>query len=320
MRVLEISQSTAAGYAGMLLSQLGHGVDRLDLAETDVGQDPFLHRDKQTVDALPDLSTYDALVEDVGAKGLRRLGTSYRKLCRAFEQLVIVSLSPYGQTGPYRDWAATELTVQAVGGVLHVSGYEDEPPVKLPGDTAAMIAGLHGATAAIVSVLGVASGTESPVHIDISAQDTLMQHWCRHLAQYAYGGTLTRRGLREPRSIHTQHTAMAEDGWLYLLALNIPWQDLAAFLGLGDHVNLNDEDKQPWDAMKAPFQEAVASRPRYDWFSDAAAMGWTFAPVEDPFQLMASPQMAARDAFEVRQIDGREVKMPRLPFRDLTDE
>jgi crotonobetainyl-CoA:carnitine CoA-transferase CaiB-like acyl-CoA transferase len=178
-----------------------------------------------------------------------------------------------------------------------------------------MIAGLHGATAVVATMLGIDAGTESPAHIDISAQDTLMQHWCRHLAQYAYGGTLVRRGAREPRGIHARHTAMAQDGWLYLLALNVPWQDVAAFLGLGDYVSLAEEGKQPWEEMETAFLEAVASRPRYDWFSDAAAMGWTFAPVEDPFQLMVNPQTTARAAFEVREIDGRSVKMPRLPFR-----
>jgi crotonobetainyl-CoA:carnitine CoA-transferase CaiB-like acyl-CoA transferase len=178
-----------------------------------------------------------------------------------------------------------------------------------------MISGLHGATAVLATVLGIESGVESAVHIDISAQDTLMQHWCRHLAQYAYGGTLTRRGARDPRGIHARHTAMAADGWLYLLALNIPWQDVAAFLGLGEYITLGEDGAQPWDEMKDAFHEAVASRPRYDWFADAAEMGWTFAPVEDPFQLMENPQTTAREAFEERTIEGRRVKLPKLPFR-----
>ncbi len=316
MRILELSAGVASGYAGLLLSQLQFDVERLDRSDGPAGQDPFLHRDKNEIESAPDLGVYDALVEDVGANGLRELGWSYRSLKQNYPDLVIVSLSPFGLSGPYKDWEATDLIVQAAGGVMHVTGFDGEAPLKVPGEAAAMIAGIHGATALVSAVFGQDRGVEESIHIDISAQDAIMHHWTRHIAEYAYSGTSMGRPKRNAGGIHAHHTARAKDGWIFMLALGVPWQDVAAFLGLGEFVEFSGDGRQPsWEAMKEPFERAVADRSKYQWFEQAASMGWTFAPVEDPFDIMSNPQSEARSFFETREIDGQEVLMPRLPFR-----
>ena len=315
MRILEISQGAAASYAGVLLTELQSEVDWIDQREDPSEDDSFLHRDKSRLKTLGDMAIYDAIVEDVGSSGLKKLGHSYAALKQLHPDLVIVSLSPFGHSGPYKDWQATDLTVQAAGGVMHVAGYDDEPPRKLPGDSAAMIAGLHGATAVTAAVYGVKTGVETGTHIDISAQDTFMQHWTRHVSMYAYTGALMKRANRETKGIHGRHTAMSRDGWIYMLALRAPWQDVAAFLGLGDFIEFNEDNSQPREEMEESFHRAIAGKTRYEWFADAAEMGWTFAPVEDPFQIMNNPHAAARDFFQIREVDGKEVLIPKLPFR-----
>jgi benzylsuccinate CoA-transferase BbsE subunit len=321
MKVLEISHSSAASNAGLLLAQLGFQVERLDCNETNQlteAQKVFFQRGKKDVlrEQIEEVS-YDAIVEDVGPDILDGLNLSVAEMLQNNESLIVVSLSGFGLSGPYSGWASSELTVQAAGGVVHVSGYDGEPPVKLPGNTAAMIAGIHGATAAVTGVYGVSSGTETGVHVDISAQDTLMQHWTRHISQYAYTGTTTSRGERDPEGIHFRHTAMAKDGWVYMLALRAPWQDVARFLGLSEYVDVNADNPkhQPWEQMESAFHESIALKNRYDWFTEAAEMGWTFAPVESPFDIMSNPQNQARDFFEEIQQGERTIMVPGLPYR-----
>lgn len=320
MRVLEISCTPAAANAGLLLAQLGFDIDCLDTGPANrftEAQEVFFNRGKKSI-ALKDvqLEKYDAVIEDVGSKQLSKLGMSINDIQAESEALVVVSLSDFGLTGPYADWASSEITVQAVGGVMHVSGYEREAPLKLPGNTAAMILGVHGATAVASAVFGVASGIEEAVHIDISAQDTLMQHWTRHISQYAYTGTTTLRAPRDPEGIHHRHTARARDGWIYMLALRAAWRQVADFLGLSEYVAMAGEsNEQPWQEMEIPFHQAIAAKDRYTWFEDAAEMGWTFAPVEDPFDIMENPQNEARCFFEEIQMDGKVIKAPGLPYR-----
>lgn len=311
MRVLELSASAAAGYAGALLAQLGHQVERIGCTPADTESEAsllFLHGSKtELARARPRRETaqrveaadYDVVIEDIGARGLRGLGWSHRKLRAAKSSLTLVSLSPFGLTGAYKDWQGSDLLAQAVGGVMHSCGYAQEAPLMLPGEAAYMIAGLHGATAALSSYFALATEEETQgAHIDISAQDAFMQHWVRHIAEYAYSGTVMQRAPRDPQGLHYRHTAQASDGWVYLLALREPWQDLAAFLGLGEHLPPDafapDATQPEWGSMEEAFHEAVVGKSKYEWFAEAAELGWTFAPVEDPFAVAASPQVAAR--------------------------
>ncbi len=328
MRVLEISKHSAAAYAGLLLAELGFEVDRLPLrlaqphidAQARQARELFFQRGKRDVDPADlQLTNYDAVIEDIGARPLQRLGLSYRKIRSAHPDVQLISLSDFGATGPYRNWQANDINVQAAGGVMHVSGFAGDTPRKLPDDAAAMIAGIHGATAACAGVFGLASGVESGNHVDISAQDTMMQHWARHVADYAYSGATLGRQPHDPEGIHAHHTARASDGWVFMLALRQPWQDVAAFLGLGDLIpadSMGAEDPQPpWQTIVEPFEAAVAGKSRYQWFAEAAELGWTFAPVETAHAVLHGPQTRARQATETALVDGREVHIPGLPHR-----
>ena len=67
--------------------------------------------------------------------------------------------------------------------------------------------------------------------------------------------------------------------------------------------------------MAPAFDAALASKDRYQWFADAADMGWTFAPVEDPADIVASPQTCARGAMQEATVAGRPIPVPALPHR-----
>ncbi|MBS04563.1 MAG: hypothetical protein CMQ24_17905 [Gammaproteobacteria bacterium] len=327
MRLLQIGSGSAAEYAGLLASELGFSVDRVPVA-TEPDGDPadtrarelFLSRGKRDVNREGlSFADYDAIVEDVGPAALRGLGITWTHLHAQHPGLALVSVSPFGASGPYANWHATDLTAQAAGGVVHVSGRDGEPPRALPQDVALMIAGLHAATAALSTTYAVAAGTETGVHVDISAQDTLMHHWTRHVADYAYCGMTTRRHGEQTGIEVTGHVAPAADGLVFVHALRQPWQDVAAFLGLGEFLTeslMQPGAEQPWDAMAGAFEDAVAARSRYDWCHDAADLGWTFAPVEDPWAVLSGPQNGARGSTDEASTDeGLRTRLPGVPWR-----
>lgn len=327
MKILEIATGTSAAFAGLLLAELGFDVDRIAMQplhpypdeDDQCAHELFFNRNKQSIEfANLELDSYDAVVEDCGHDTLAELGLDYTGMLKSNPNLVVVSMSPFGMTGPYHAYQANDINAQAAGGVLHVTGFDDEAPRKLPGDTASMIAGIHGATAAISTAFAVQQGDEQGLHIDISAQDTMMQHWTRHVSDYAYSGTLLGRQPREPRGIHNRHTARASDGYIFMLALRQPWQDVAAFLGLGNFLTpetMDPDAEQPWDAMEAAFGEAVSQQSRYDWFSAAADRDWTFAPVEDPWAVINGPQTKARGSMHEVVVKDQIIKVPGMPFR-----
>jgi crotonobetainyl-CoA:carnitine CoA-transferase CaiB-like acyl-CoA transferase len=134
----------------------------LDL-ETPVGKEDLLELAK----------TADLLVASGPAGRLERLGLGYDTLARVNPGLVMVSITPFGQRGPKASWAATDLTVTAASGALHLTGDEDRPPVHVSIPQAYVNA---GAEAAVGAMIGLCARERDGLgqHIDVSAQTAMM--------------------------------------------------------------------------------------------------------------------------------------------------
>jgi crotonobetainyl-CoA:carnitine CoA-transferase CaiB-like acyl-CoA transferase len=331
MRVLELAASPAVAYAGLLLAQLGAHVVAVDVGGEPLDADVshYLNRDKERV--AVDLSTpagvkqvlglvaqVDALVEDLGPGGLEARNLSVRRLRRRNPKLVVASISPFGQTGPHAAWQASELVTQAMGGMVQSTGWDGEPPVKLAGPMAAFIVGLHAATAVFAGVIGVHAGTERAAHIDISAQETFLQHWSRHIGQWSYSGAGQRRDQRSLEGQGVPSMARAADGWICLAVRNARWNTVVGLLGLDDFTG--DEWQTPraraerWSEIAPHFHAAMASRTRDVWFAAAAERGLIFGPVHDLQEVLASDQYAARAYFDQIEHTGETISVPGLPF------
>jgi crotonobetainyl-CoA:carnitine CoA-transferase CaiB-like acyl-CoA transferase len=341
MRVIEVSENRAAAYAGMLLAELGVEVIKIEppggdprrRETTELGDDsPWVYANRRKLSLALDLHrragraafrrlavASDAVIEDLGPDVLARLGLGYPSLRPLHTGLVVVSIAPFGQTGPHAGWQASDLVVQAMGGIVHNTGWDGEPPLKLAGHTAAFVAGINAATAVLAAVYGVQSGNEPGVHIDLSMQETFAHHWTRHIAQWCYAGTETRREQQYSGRQGFPHSVPAKDGLLYILALRAEWEALAFFLGLERFITHEFSDPEVrasrWPEIEPHFYESIASKGRYQWFAEAATHGYTFAPIDDPQALLQSPQLDARAFFRTAVVDGRELACPGLPFR-----
>ena len=260
----------------------------------------------------------DAVIEDLGPGELEALGLAPASLQSAHERLTVVRASPFGQNGPRANWHSSELVLQAMGGVVFSTGFDGEPPLRLSGLPAHFIGGLHLATAALAAVSGVVNGVETAPVIDISLEDAYMHHWARHISQWAYSGHGMRREQREGGRQGFPHTVMAADGWLYVLALNAEWEPFAIFLGLDQFVTHEWHEPRVraarWEEIAPHYYGNIAGRSRYDWFADAAAHGYTFAPIQSLADNADSPQYQARAFLDSLEGDGQTVLCPGLPF------
>lgn len=341
MRILELSQSASGAFAALLLAELGADVIKVEHPRGDPQRSrreedaddlsfDYLNRRKRGVTLDPRtrsgrqlflrlVATADAVVEDLGPGGLAALRLSYRGFKKAKRDIVLTSISGFGLDGPWSDWRATEIVLQATGGVMAATGYDDTPPQKLPGRVAHHIAGLNAAIATLAAVYGVRSGLERGVQIDISAQETFAPHWARHISQYAYTGLGSRRPARQLGLQGFPHTVMAQDGYLYLLALRAEWEPLAFFLGLEQFITSEWSDPrvrvERWPEIDPHFRTSIAGKSKYEWFAAGAERGYTFAPIDDPLDLAQSPQLLARGFFRGAETGaGKRVPCPGLPF------
>jgi crotonobetainyl-CoA:carnitine CoA-transferase CaiB-like acyl-CoA transferase len=117
------------------------------------------------------LATADLVVENFRPGVMDELGLGYRELRARKPNIVLLSISNFGQSGPYRDWAGSELVLFAMGGEMYSMGIEEREPIKMAGTAALFQSGSAAAVAAMGAVYGAKWGGEG-THLDISIYET----------------------------------------------------------------------------------------------------------------------------------------------------
>jgi len=117
--------------------------------------------------------TADVVIESFEPGYLDQIGLGYQQLSAINPGLVLVSITPFGQTGPKAHWAATDLTALASSGVLLITGDGDRPPVHVPGGQAALHAGGEAAVGALAA-LAARDRDGHGQHVDVSMQTAAM--------------------------------------------------------------------------------------------------------------------------------------------------
>ncbi len=186
VRVLDLSRGVAGGYAGKLLADYGADALKLEPPGGDPlrrfgpfpGDEPhrersglFLHlntnkrsrvldvTDPANAGRVRDLAAgADVVVEDFAPGDAAAWGWGWEALSEGRDGLVLLSITPFGQTGPYRRYRGSELTLQGFGGPMHMTGHADLGPLKHAGHFAGYHAGIVAAFAATLARLRVEAG------------------------------------------------------------------------------------------------------------------------------------------------------------------
>ncbi|MBN6038922.1 CaiB/BaiF CoA-transferase family protein [Amycolatopsis sp. 195334CR] len=186
IRVLELGSFIAAPFATRLFADFGAEVIKIERPGTGDelrgwrrgrGETSMLFRtiarnkksvtldlgtDEGRAIALDLVRHSDVVVENFRPGALERLGLGPDRLTEANSDVVVVRISGYGQTGPYRDRAGFGGVAEAFAGLRHVTGYPDRPPVRSAAPIADTAAGLHGAVGALILLLAKARGHRPP--------------------------------------------------------------------------------------------------------------------------------------------------------------
>lgn len=199
LTILDLSQQVAGPFATRMLA--GYGADVIKIERPGTGDpartagpfpddipDPersarflLLNTGKQSLslnlksrtgrDLFLDLAaSADVVVENFRPGTLDALGIGWSTLHARNPALALISITNYGQTGPYRDYAGTNLTLFAAGGQMSVTGDADREPLVNGGTQALFQAGLHGFSATLAAVFGARAHGRG-AHVDISIQE-----------------------------------------------------------------------------------------------------------------------------------------------------
>jgi len=137
----------------------------------------------------------DILVENFSPGVMARLGLDYGTLAKINPQLVMTSISNFGQTGPYRDFKSSDLISYAMGGAMNATGVPDMPPLGIARDIVSYEVGYLAVVATMGAYLGACRDGVGD-HVDVSIFEALNGSTDRrdcNLLTYAYTGFTTPR-------------------------------------------------------------------------------------------------------------------------------
>ena len=356
LRVLELSGSLGH-YCGKLFADLGADVVLVEPpggtplrreppsagAEDDSESIPFqyLNTNKRSLcldlDQPGDAATLRALagradlVIETERPGVQeRRGLGWATLSSTHPGLVLTSITPFGQDGPYAGLDGDDLIASALGGLLYLGGYADGEPIRPAGEQAVLAAGLFGAVAAMLA-LTHAELTGQGQHVDVSMMEAVVLGLENAPQLYDLEGVVRHRNGGVQRLAGTGVFACA-DGLVCLLATGFGgtqhWTKLVAWLEAETGTGLGRFRDPRWsridflvtEAAKAEFSaffaEFCATRAQRDLYHRAQSWRVPLCPVSAPRDVLSDAQLAFRSYFaEVTRADGSVLTMPGAPYR-----
>src|SRR5688572_16669469 len=335
IRVLDMSRILAGPWVGQLLADLGAKVIKVERPGT--GDDtrgwgpPFLkdRNGRQTREAAYFLSTNrgkksitldiskpegqaiarelagasDVLLENYKVGDLTRYGLGYDTLSARNPRLVYCSITGFGQTGPYRDRAGYDFMIQAMGGLMSITGEADDKPGGGPQKAGVAIADLMTGMYSSVGILAAlhernASGLGQ--HIDMALLDTQVAWLANQNTNYLIGGdTPKRMGNAHPNIVPYQ-TFPTRDGDFILaigndnqfrkfcVAAGIP--EVGADPRFADNIARCENRQACIDAI-AP---AIKKKTTAEWIETLEPIGVPCGPINRLDQVYDDPQVRHR--------------------------
>ena len=324
IRVLDLSRVLAGPHCTMLLGDLGAEVIKVERPGS--GDDtrhwgpPFVggesayylacNRNKKSItlnlksprgrEIAAELAAQsDVLVENLLPGTLDELGLGYEALSARNPRLVYCSISGFGQDGPYRNRPGYDLLVQAMGGVMSITGEPDGEPMKVGVAISDITAGLYAATA-ILAALAARERTGRGDRIDISLLDATVS-W---LANVASSYLVTREPPKRYGNAHAsivpyQAFRAADDYFVVAVGNDGQWQRFCRAierpdLATDERFRTNPQRVERRATLLPLLEQHFATRPAAYWLERLEQAEVPAAPVNTLDRVFADPQVLAR--------------------------
>jgi crotonobetainyl-CoA:carnitine CoA-transferase CaiB-like acyl-CoA transferase len=146
------------------------------------------------------LEDQDILIESHQPGELAAMGLSYDVLREINPRLIVASITPFGQTGPYRNYQGADLIAQAMGGFLFTTGQGDRPPMGTALEQTEVVGARNAAIAIMASLLRQRDAGQGQ-HIDVSIMEAVVSTPPNFIHMYSFGGVIASRGFFSDRAV-----------------------------------------------------------------------------------------------------------------------
>jgi crotonobetainyl-CoA:carnitine CoA-transferase CaiB-like acyl-CoA transferase len=357
LRVLDLSRVLAGPWATQIFADLG--ADVIKVERLDTGDDtrswgpPYLrddsgelttesayfistNRNKRSI--AVDLSTVagreivlgladksDVVVENFKAGGLAAYGLDYKSLCKRNPRLIYCSITGFGQTGPYVDRAGYDFAIQALGGLMSITGVPEglpgAGPQKIGVALTDVMTGLYASTA-VLAALHYRNVSGLGQHIDLSLLDVQLAGLANQASNYLTSGVSpVRLGNAHPNIVPYQDFATSDGRVVVAVGNDSQFQNLCRVI---DRKDLADDERFVTNPRRVEFRTTLISElqgelQRWDsgiLLAELESAGVPCSPINDIGQAFNDPHVLARGAV-VEQVHplGGTVRTVASPIR-----
>src|SRR6266545_5886012 len=327
IRVLDLSRVLAGPYCTMVLGDLGADVIKVESPEGDETRGwgpPFageargesayylcVNRNKRSI--VVDFKTEDGratlhelikhsdvLLENFRPGTLGRFSLDFESASAINPNLIYCSISGFGQTGPLRDKPGYDFMIQAMGGLMSITGEPDGEPMKVGVAVADLFAG-QNAVIAILAALQVRTHTGNGQHLDISLFDSQLGMLANVASNFLISGNLPGRYGNAHANIVPYQSFQASDAWFIVAVGNDKqFEKLCEVIGtleLGSDARfaLNSERVKNRDDLLSILKSIFLTRTVGEWLTVLEAASIPCGPINTLDKVFAMPQVRARE-------------------------
>ena len=327
--VVDMTRVLAGPYAALLLAELGARVIKVEPPKR--GDDtravgPFLraksgkvksgyfmsiNRGKESIALDLKASTDRVIFEELLAKAdvvlenyrggtMEKLGYGYETLKARYPKLIYAAVSGFGHTGPYSARPAYDMVVQAMGGVMSLTGHPGSPPTRVGTSVGDLVAAMYAALG-IVTALYDRKSTGRGMKVDISMLDCQVAFLENAIARYVATGVVPGPlGARHP-SIAPFAVYATKDGHIVIAAgTDNLFAKVAAIIDRPELAKdprfLTNHDRvENGVALQEEIEKALAARTSKEWLALLEEAGLPNAPLNNVADVVADPQVLARN-------------------------
>ncbi|MDO8568299.1 MAG: CoA transferase [Dehalococcoidales bacterium] len=267
-------------------------------------------------------ATADFIIESFEPGYLDSIGLSYAELEKINPGVIMISITPFGQTGPYAHYKATDIVVMAAGGMIACLGDPDRPPVRISEPTAFYLGSLHALTGGLIAYYHRELTGEGQ-HVDASCQEAAVLALTRVSEAWDISQiNQPRQGIyqviprnKEIGSLHTRRNFQCKDGYVNAQIMGGGQSGVVASSKAlvkfanenGMNFELTNYDWRSLDTSKiaqATLDEVqslltpfLLTQTKRTLFEESLARGILLAPINDASDIMTNPELRKRRFF-----------------------
>lgn len=322
LTVLDLSQGIPGAYCTKLLAALGARVIKVEPPEGDPTRragpfyhdnpDPeasalflYLNTSKESITLSPETAAgaallkrladgADVLVESYPPGTMEMWGLGNSELKTGNTKLIHASITPFGQTGPYKDWKANELVLESLGALLYPMGLREREPLKLGGNPSLYASGISAFSAIMIALHG-RDLTGEGQYIDLSLQESTLVTQI-HSTIYSQMGNYD-----HPR--RASQLSRAKDGWMNVGVQDASWKEFCDLIGRPELVNDTRFFDMPArrehaEDLNEVLNQWLGDQNKVETYHKLQALRSIAGYVANTAELLESDQLNARSFFQ----------------------